>query len=75
MMAPKVAVPIPPIVKAPNLSVRSPAPAVSAAATALHPANINVGLDGTIEMSADDAQYFIRVGWPKLAEWTTDDGV
>ncbi len=34
-MAPKVAVPIPPIVKAPNLSVRSPAPAVSAAATVI----------------------------------------
>lgn len=28
MMAPKVAVPIPPIVNAPNFSVRSPAPAV-----------------------------------------------
>src|SRR5215831_12831068 len=31
-MAPKVAVPIPPIVKAPNLRVRSPGPAVSATA-------------------------------------------
>jgi hypothetical protein len=37
--------------------------------------HINVGLDGTIEMSADDAQYYIRDGWTKLAEWTTDDGV
>src|SRR6516164_3347552 len=35
MMAPKVAVPIPPIAKAPNLSVRSPAPAVSATATVI----------------------------------------
>src|SRR5580700_8051417 len=35
MMAPNVAVPIPPIVKAPNLSVRSPAPAVSAVATVI----------------------------------------
>ena len=34
-MAPKVAALIPPIVKAPNLSVRSPAPAVSAAATVI----------------------------------------
>ena len=31
-MAPNVAVPIPPIVKAPNLRVRSPAPAESATA-------------------------------------------
>ena len=34
-MAPKAAVPIPPIVKVPNLSVRSPAPAVSATATVI----------------------------------------
>ena len=37
--------------------------------------HINVGLDGTIEMSADDAQYFIRDGWTKLAEWTIDEKV
>jgi hypothetical protein len=36
---------------------------------------INVGLDGTIEMSADDAQYYVRDGWTKLAEWTTEDAV
>ena len=35
--------------------------------------HINVGLDGTIEMSAEDAQYYIRDGWAKLAEWTTDE--
>ena len=35
--------------------------------------HINVGVDGTIEMSAEDAQYFIRDGWTKLAEWTTDE--
>jgi predicted phage terminase large subunit-like protein len=34
---------------------------------------INVGPDGTIEMSADDAQYLIRDGWTKLAEWTRDE--
>jgi len=34
---------------------------------------INVGPDGTIEMSADDAQYLIRAGWAKLAEWTRDE--
>jgi hypothetical protein len=26
-------------------------------------------------MSAEDAQYYIRDGWTKLAEWTTEDGV
>jgi predicted phage terminase large subunit-like protein len=35
--------------------------------------HINVSPDGTIEMSADDAQYMIRQGWTKLAEWTRDD--
>jgi hypothetical protein len=37
--------------------------------------HIKVGLDGTIEMLADDAQYYIRDGWTKLSEWTIDDGV
>ena len=32
--------------------------------------HIIVGLDGTIEMSAADAQFYIRDGWAKLAEWT-----
>jgi len=40
--------------------------------------HINVGLDRTIEMSAEDAQYYIPDGWipdgwAKLAEWTTDE--
>jgi predicted phage terminase large subunit-like protein len=35
--------------------------------------HINVSPDGTIEMSADDAQYQIRAGWTKLAEWTRDE--
>jgi hypothetical protein len=35
--------------------------------------HINVSPDGTIEMSADDAQYLIRAGWTKLAEWTRDE--
>jgi hypothetical protein len=34
---------------------------------------INVGLDGTIEMSAEDAQFYIRDGWTKLAERTTEE--
>jgi hypothetical protein len=37
--------------------------------------HINVGLDGAIEMSAEDALYCIRDGWTKLAEWTTEDAV
>ena len=37
--------------------------------------HINVGLDGAIEMSAEDAQYYIRDGWTKLAEWTTEHAV
>jgi len=35
--------------------------------------HINVSLDGTIEMSAADAQYLMRDGWTKLAEWTNDE--
>ncbi len=35
--------------------------------------HLNVGPDGTVEMSADDAQYFIRAGWTKLAEWKSDE--
>jgi hypothetical protein len=35
--------------------------------------HINVSPDGTIEMFADDAQYLIRAGWTKLAEWTRDE--
>jgi len=34
---------------------------------------LSVSLDGTIEMSAEDAQYYIRDGWAKLAGWTTDE--
>jgi predicted phage terminase large subunit-like protein len=35
--------------------------------------HINVGPDGIIEMSAEDAKYLIRDGWTKLAEWTSDE--
>jgi hypothetical protein len=34
---------------------------------------VDDGLDGTIEMSAEDAQFYIRDGWTKLAEWTTEE--
>ena len=33
-----------------------------------------VGPDGTVEMSAEDAQYLIRDGWTKLAEWEEQRG-
>jgi hypothetical protein len=35
--------------------------------------HLNVGPDGTVEMSADDAQYVIRAGWTKLAEWKSNE--
>ena len=35
--------------------------------------HINVGPDGTVEMSAEDAQYLIRDGWTKLAEWESTE--
>jgi len=31
--------------------------------------HLNVGEDGTVDMSAEDAEYFIRDGWAQLAEW------
>ncbi len=35
--------------------------------------HLNIGPDGTVEMSAEDAQYLIRAGWTRLAEWSGDD--
>jgi len=29
--------------------------------------------DRIVEMSAADAEYFIRAGWTKVAEWDSDD--
>jgi len=37
--------------------------------------HLNIGPDGTVEMSAEDAKYLIRDGWTKLAEWSCDDVV
>jgi hypothetical protein len=37
--------------------------------------HLNIGPDGTVEMSAEDAKYLIRDGWTKLAEWSYDDVV
>jgi hypothetical protein len=33
--------------------------------------HINIGPDGIVEMSAEDAKYLIRTGWTNLAEWST----
>jgi predicted phage terminase large subunit-like protein len=35
--------------------------------------HINLSPDRTVEMSAGDAEYLIRAGWTKLAEWTSSD--
>jgi hypothetical protein len=35
--------------------------------------HLNVASDGTLELSADDAEPFIRSGWRKLGEWSDDE--
>ena len=35
--------------------------------------HINLSPDRTVEMSAEDAEYLIRAGWAKLAEWPSSD--
>jgi hypothetical protein len=35
--------------------------------------HLTVSPDGTVEMSAEDAEYLIRAGWTKIAEWTRED--
>jgi len=35
--------------------------------------HLTVGEDGTVEMSAEDAEAMIRAGFTKLAEWRGDD--
>jgi hypothetical protein len=37
--------------------------------------HLNVGPDGTVEMSAEDAKYLIAAGWTMLAEWKSDEAV
>jgi hypothetical protein len=55
--------------------VRLRAPAGIGSVQTFSGRHINVGPDGAIEMSAEDAQYYTRDGWTKLAEWTTEDAV
>jgi predicted phage terminase large subunit-like protein len=49
--------------------VRLQAPAGIGAVQTFSGRHLNVKGDGTVEMSADDAQYLIPHGWTKLAEW------
>jgi hypothetical protein len=35
--------------------------------------HLDIGPDGTVEMSADDAEFLISDGWTKFAEWTNED--
>jgi predicted phage terminase large subunit-like protein len=35
--------------------------------------HLNIRGDGTVVMSAEDAEYLIRAGWAKLAEWEGDE--
>jgi hypothetical protein len=35
--------------------------------------HLNIGLDGTVVMSAEDAAFLIRAGWTKLTEWEGDE--
>jgi len=49
--------------------VRLKAPAGIGAVQTFSGRHLNVKEDGTVEMSADDAQYLIPYGWTKLAEW------
>jgi predicted phage terminase large subunit-like protein len=54
--------------------VRLQAPPGIGAVQTLHSRqHLTVGLDGTVEMWTEDAQYLIPAGWIKLAEWTTEE--
>jgi hypothetical protein len=37
--------------------------------------HVNVAADGTLELSADDAQPMIHAGWRKLGEWIEDEQI
>jgi hypothetical protein len=52
--------------------VRLQAPAGIGAVQTFSGQHINVAPDGTIEMSGEDAQYYVQDGWTRLAEWTID---
>jgi hypothetical protein len=35
--------------------------------------HLNIREDGTVDMSAEDAEYLTRNGWTKLAEWESGE--
>ena len=49
--------------------LRAPPPGIGAVQTGPN-RHYNVRPDGTFEMPADDAAFFISQGWTKIAEWT-----
>jgi predicted phage terminase large subunit-like protein len=53
--------------------VRLKAPAGIGSVQTFSGRHLNIGSDGTVEMSAEDAKYLIPYGWIKLAEWSCDD--
>jgi hypothetical protein len=53
--------------------VRLRAPSGVGAVQTFSGRHINIGPDGTVEMSAEDAEYLIRAGWTKLAEWSSEE--
>jgi predicted phage terminase large subunit-like protein len=53
--------------------VRLRAPSGVGAVQTFSGRHLNIGPDGTVEMSAEDAEYRIRAGWTKLAEWSREE--
>jgi predicted phage terminase large subunit-like protein len=48
---------------------------IGASVQTLSGRHLNVASDGTLELSADDAQSLIRAGWRKLGEWIEDEAM
>jgi hypothetical protein len=48
---------------------------IGASVQTLSGRHLNVASDGTLELSADDAQCLISAGWRKLGEWIEDEPI
>ena len=57
----------------PSLRVRLQVPFGIASVQTFSGEHIDVGPDRTIVVSEEDARSYIRDGWTKLAEWTSDE--
>jgi hypothetical protein len=55
-------------------ALNEPGPADIGSAQTFSGRHLNVGSDGTVDMSAEDAKDLIPYGWIKLAECCCDDG-